>query len=55
MKPYGVPRSWDEFPLFKNSTRKSTKKHSKIKKMFHRLARRTWNNKRRKWKSTKDI
>ena len=53
MRPYGVRRSWDEYPVFKNATRKSARKHSRIKKMFHRRERRTWKNGRRPWKEAR--
>jgi hypothetical protein len=40
MQPYGVARSWDEYPVFKNPTRRSARKHTAIKKMLHRRERR---------------
>lgn len=54
MKPYGVCRSFDEWPVFKNATRKSARLHSEIKKLLHRRERRTWNNNRRPWKEGLD-
>lgn len=53
MKAYGVCRSWDDWSTFKNNTRKSARKHTAIKKLLHRRARRTWMNGRRVWKAAR--
>lgn len=55
MRAYGVARTHDDMPYFKNATRKSARRHASIKKDLHRLARRTWKCNRRKWKNTKII
>ena len=53
MKPYGVKKNWNAVEdNCKNGHGESNKSHSKTKKIFHRIARRTWK-KARKNKATR--
>lgn len=53
MKPYGVKKNWNAVEeQCKNGHGESAKSHTKTKKVFHRIARRTWKN-QRKTKTTR--